>query len=339
MAIAARRTRDLRAEIRPGVDFDRRETSAEVMSRPSSVSLLGVEPDLAEVLSDEQRAEAERFWLPVAAVDKGGDVVGLLEQSGAFGAIVLDGMLVQALEIGQDPTLRLIGPGSFVPPPQPPRSMPVLGARLFAPVPTRLVLLGERLLIAARRWPWIVSSLNVRMLDYSERLATQLAICQLPRVEDRIMALMWLLAESWGRVTPAGIRLPLSLSHEVLGGAGRSAASNGDPGPGQACGAGLADEARGRVVDHRAARRAGEHRAEGTAAAADGSKRCCLGGSRSGGARPGRAPNADPSTRSNAQGVRAGPETPRSQASGGSKGHARTSPTLPAGRGTLVVRR
>jgi len=32
------------------------------------------------------------------------------------------------------------------------------------------------------------------------------------------MALMWLLAESWGRVTPAGIRLPLSLSHEVLGG-------------------------------------------------------------------------------------------------------------------------
>lgn len=32
------------------------------------------------------------------------------------------------------------------------------------------------------------------------------------------MALMWLLAEFWGRVTPAGIRLPLSLSHEVLGG-------------------------------------------------------------------------------------------------------------------------
>jgi len=188
------------------------------MSRPSSVSLLGVEPDLAEVLSDEQRAEAGRFWLTVAAVDEGGDVAGVLERSGAFGAIVLEGMLIQTMQIGEDPTLRLIGPGSFVPPPQPPRSMPVLGARLFVPVPTRLVLLGERLLIAARRWPWIVSSVHARMLEYSERLATQLAICQLPRVEDRIMALMWLLAESWGRVTPAGIRLPLSLSHEVLGG-------------------------------------------------------------------------------------------------------------------------
>ena len=184
----------------------------------SSVSLLEVEPDLADVLSDEQRAEARRLQLPVAAVDKGGDVAALLEQPGAFGAIVLEGMLIQALQISEDPTLRLIGPGSFVPPAHAERSMPVVGARLFVPVPTRLVLLGEQLLIAARRWPWIVSSLHARMLEHSERLATQLAICQLPRVEDRLMAMMWLLADFWGRVTPAGTRLRISLSHEVLGG-------------------------------------------------------------------------------------------------------------------------
>jgi len=189
-----------------------------VMSRSSSVSLLEIEPDLASVLSDEQRAEARRFLLPVAAVDKGGDVAGLLEESSAFGAIVLEGMLVQVLQIGEDPTLRLIGPGSFMPLADAPPAMPVVGVRLFVPVATRLVLLGEPLLIAARRWPWIVSSLHTRMLEHSQRLATQLAICQLPRVEDRLMALMWLLAESWGRVTSAGIRLPLSLSHEVLGG-------------------------------------------------------------------------------------------------------------------------
>ena len=189
-----------------------------MVSGSSSVSLLEIEPDLADVLSDEQRIEARRFLLPVAVVDKGGDVAGLLEAPGAFGAIVLEGMLVQALQIGEDPTLRLIGPGSFIPEPQPPRSMPVVSARLLVPVATRLVLLGEELLIAARRWPWIVSSLHARTLEHSERLATQLAICQLPRVEQRIMALMWLLAESWGRVTPAGIRLPVSLSHEALGG-------------------------------------------------------------------------------------------------------------------------
>jgi CRP/FNR family transcriptional regulator, cyclic AMP receptor protein len=80
--------------------------------------------------------------------------------------------------------------------------MPVVGVRLFVPVPTRLVLLGDQLLIAARRWPWIVTSLHARMLEHSERVATQPAIRQLPRVEDRIMALMWLLADSWGRVSP-----------------------------------------------------------------------------------------------------------------------------------------
>jgi CRP/FNR family transcriptional regulator, cyclic AMP receptor protein len=109
---------------------------------------------------------------------------------------------VQDLQISEDPILRLIAPGAFVPPPDPPRSMPVVGVRLFVPVPTRLVLLGDQLLIAARRWPWIVTSLHARMLEHSERVATQPAIRQLPRVEDRIMALMWLLADSWGRVSP-----------------------------------------------------------------------------------------------------------------------------------------
>ena len=189
-----------------------------MMNRSSSISLLEVEPDLAGALGDEQRAEARRFLLPVAAVDKGGDVAGLLERSGAFGAIVLEGMLIEVLQIGEDPTLRLIGPGSFVPPSDAAPSMPVLGARLTVPVPTRLVLLGDELLTAARLWTLIVSGLHARMLEHSEELAKQLAICQLPRVEDRLMALMWLLADSWGRVTPAGIRVPVSLSHEVLGG-------------------------------------------------------------------------------------------------------------------------
>lgn len=216
MAQNARSTRCLERD--PGYRSDPGGLYVQVMSGSSSVSLLEIEPDLAGVLSDEQRAEAQRFLLPVAAVEKGGEVAGLLERSRAFGAIVLDGMLIHALQIGEDPTLRLIGPGSFVPQHPPPQSMPIVGARLLVPIPTRLVLLGDQALIAARRWPWIVSNLHARMLEHSGRLATQLAICQLPRVEDRLMALMWLLAESWGRVTPAGIRLPLSLSHEVLGG-------------------------------------------------------------------------------------------------------------------------
>jgi hypothetical protein len=43
-------------------------------------------------------------------------------------------------------------------------------------------------------------------------------ICQLPRVDERLLALMWLLAESWGQVTPAGTLLPIALTHAALGG-------------------------------------------------------------------------------------------------------------------------
>ena len=49
------------------------------------------------------------------------------------------------------------------------------------------------------------------------RLTGQLVICQLPRVDQRVLAIMWLLAESWGQVTPGGVRLPLALTHETLG--------------------------------------------------------------------------------------------------------------------------
>ena len=37
------------------------------------------------------------------------------------------------------------------------------------------------------------------------------------RVDQRLLGLMWLLAESWGQVTPSGTTLPLALTHDALG--------------------------------------------------------------------------------------------------------------------------
>jgi len=82
---------------------------------------------------------------------------------------------------------------------------------------TRLVLLGGELLLATRRWPGLARGLYERFAQQTDRLATQLVICQLPRVDQRLLALMWLLAESWGRVTASGTTLPLKLTHDVLG--------------------------------------------------------------------------------------------------------------------------
>lgn len=82
---------------------------------------------------------------------------------------------------------------------------------------TRLALLGRDVVFAARRWPGLASALQLRAAQQADRLAAQLVICQLPRVDQRLLSLLWLLAESWGRVTPAGTALPLKLTHEALG--------------------------------------------------------------------------------------------------------------------------
>jgi hypothetical protein len=47
-------------------------------------------------------------------------------------------------------------------------------------------------------------------------LAFQRAIAQLPRVDDRMLVLLWALAERWGRVSPDGVRVPVGLPHRML---------------------------------------------------------------------------------------------------------------------------
>jgi CRP/FNR family transcriptional regulator, cyclic AMP receptor protein len=183
----------------------------------TAIDLLELEPELSRLMTPEQCAAAGRFLLPIATVEKGGDLAALVDESGGFGALVLDGLLLQTVQIGERQTLRLIGPGALVPMEGAPDWMPVALSAVLPADRTRVVVLDNAFLIAAHRWPWLVVCLHNRMLEQSARLTAQLAISHLPRVHDRLMAMLQLLAESWGRMTPAGISLQLSLSHETLG--------------------------------------------------------------------------------------------------------------------------
>src|SRR5436853_176761 len=83
--------------------------------------------------------------------------------------------------------------------------------------PTRLALLDRAFALSAARWPEVVGELHGRTAARAFRLSVQMAICQLPRVELRLMLALWHLAERFGRVGPDGVTLPLPLSHRVLG--------------------------------------------------------------------------------------------------------------------------
>lgn len=184
---------------------------------PSRVHLLEVEPDFGAFLSDEEKDAAAAVSVPVRRVPPGPiELDELLREAGAFTALVLDGMVLHRMEVGDRSALGLLGPGDLFTLPGPSRTE-LLHCSNHCASDTRLALLDDHVLVAARHFPRLVSGLQIRLGEQQERLAAQMVICQMPRVEDRVLTLMWLLAEVWGRVTASGTSLPLALTHEVIG--------------------------------------------------------------------------------------------------------------------------
>ena len=188
------------------------------MVATTHIRMLQADPDLGRFLPPEERREAAALTIPTEQLDIGPfDVDELLHRHRAFGAFVVDGMLACHLRVGEQAGMRLIGPGDILSPGSAPASMLLADRGWRVVAPSRVAILGRDILVGVHRWPRLLAGLHARIAEQIERVAVQLAICQLPRVEDRLLALLWLLAESWGRVTPAGTSLPISLTHETLG--------------------------------------------------------------------------------------------------------------------------
>jgi CRP/FNR family transcriptional regulator, cyclic AMP receptor protein len=188
------------------------------MASTDRVRLLDGKLELARHLGPEERAELAAATLPAIELPQGPiELDVLLRTNDAFAAGVLDGMLVHALQIGEQSGIQLLGPGDLLIQ-NLAASPPWLDRVEFRSVgPTRLALLGDGFLAMARRAPQVISALYECVAEQMHRATGQLVICQLPRVDQRVLALLWLLAESWGQVTPGGVRLPLALTHETLG--------------------------------------------------------------------------------------------------------------------------
>jgi CRP/FNR family cyclic AMP-dependent transcriptional regulator len=188
------------------------------MSAPERIPLLDAGLELTRDLSDTQLAELSRVSLPVITLSAGEhDLPTLLARHDAFGATVIDGLVMYALRIGNQTGIQLLGPSDLLVSPGElfPDWLTERQIRTIAPV--RLAVFGSDLLAAVHRWPPVIRRMHACLGDQFGRLTAQLVICQLPRVDERVLAMFWLLAESWGQVTPNGVRLTLTLTHETLG--------------------------------------------------------------------------------------------------------------------------
>src|SRR5438874_8772311 len=76
----------------------------EAVQLPASIRLLEIEPDIARFLAPAQEAEAERLTVPVLRLEKGPlEIDAVLNRARSFAAILLDGMLLHRLRVGDQP--------------------------------------------------------------------------------------------------------------------------------------------------------------------------------------------------------------------------------------------
>jgi CRP-like cAMP-binding protein len=187
-----------------------------------AVHLLEADPDLGGLLSDARRADAERelvvrtYRLPVGPWD----VSRLAGASGDhLGLLILDGVLARELLVADQISVELLGPGDVVRPWQGTTRATLLPVEaLWSVLSTMTVaVLDRRFAAETTRYPEITATLFDRLGERSLRLATTQAISQLTRVDRRLKALFWHLAERWGRVAGDGVVVPLALTHRILG--------------------------------------------------------------------------------------------------------------------------
>jgi CRP/FNR family cyclic AMP-dependent transcriptional regulator len=186
-----------------------------------SIALLEADPDLGRLLDGERLQEARRQLIVRQHTVEPGPWDGeRLRDAGPehIGLIVLDGVMTRELALADNVSAELLGPGDVVRPWQadsPERLVP-FGVRWNVLQPARLAVLDRRFAVALARHPEVNAMLIDRLADRAQRLSVMQAISQLNGVDRRLLTLFWHLAERWGRVTPDGVAVLVSVPHRVV---------------------------------------------------------------------------------------------------------------------------
>jgi CRP/FNR family transcriptional regulator, cyclic AMP receptor protein len=182
--------------------------------------VLEEDPDLAEVLPPDRRAEAvSRCVAPAVRVPRGRWPISPdTTLPGGIGLLVLEGLIVRRCGIDGRFGAEILGEGDLL---QPWRGAEPIGS-LSATTgwrvlqATRVAVLDDRAAVRFAAYPELTGALVHRALDRVRNLSINMAIVHHARVNARVHLLLWHLADRWGRVGPEGIALPLSLTHSVL---------------------------------------------------------------------------------------------------------------------------
>jgi CRP/FNR family transcriptional regulator, cyclic AMP receptor protein len=184
------------------------------------VRILHEDPDLGYRLDPAEAEAAARQTVGILEdVPTGPWKPATLSQGRClFGGLLLDGLLVRELTVGGAVTAELLGAGDLVLPNDADETVPFVSSQSAwtAMEPTRIAWLDGPFVVAIRRWPELGAALLERSHRRFVRVGVLQAINQMTRIDDRVLTLLWHLAERWGRVRADGVLLPLRLPHKAI---------------------------------------------------------------------------------------------------------------------------
>jgi CRP-like cAMP-binding protein len=185
-----------------------------------TICLLDADPAFVQDIPEDDLPRARRALVASAASVPSGrfDLAGVAARHGDSALLlVLSGALARDVQVLDRTTTQLFGPGDVL-------AAGALGPECLnatvsfhAEQAGRVALLNDRFHAAARVWPSLTTIVQRRLANQSRRLAVQAAILALPRVESRVLAILWHLADVFGSVRSEGVLIPLQLTHERLG--------------------------------------------------------------------------------------------------------------------------
>lgn len=184
--------------------------------------ILDEDPDLAESIEGPRRIIARRRAVAsVLRLDTGPVELAsrFAQAEGWLGLLVLDGLVLRHLRVLGRSTTQVLGAGDVLCPWESQEGWVLLPSEATFEVvmPARIALLDDRFAERVRPWPEIASALIGRVERRAESLALARTVGTYPRLDVRIVVLLWDLAQRWGRVIEdETVVLPLPLTHRVL---------------------------------------------------------------------------------------------------------------------------
>jgi CRP-like cAMP-binding protein len=188
-------------------------------------NVMDEDPELAELVAAPRKDAARTASnAAVVSISVGGwnamDAPPVGDARGGYGLLVIDGLLVRRVGFDGRWGAELLGPGDLLRPWEgdgegSTGTLPFEASwRVMAPA--RLAVLDVQWASRMAQHPQVGGELAGRALKRSRRLATAMAIVQVPRLDDRLWMIFWELADRWGRVHSDGVHLDLPLTHELL---------------------------------------------------------------------------------------------------------------------------